>query len=121
VRGAYKILQPNLFASLAAHTLSKLHVEQRDGAYQFNASAFVPANLSVGLKRPPTMVVEVGRKGSAPYTLDSMAELLSGIADELDNFLDSGLFYHVQEAIQRVRDMIDLRDLLEQQSGESLA
>jgi hypothetical protein len=53
--------------------------------------------------------------------LDSMAELLEGIADELDGFLDSGLFYHIHEALQKARDLVDLRDLLEQQAGESLA
>ena len=49
----------------------------------------------------------------ADPTLQEMADLLASVADELEQFLDSGTFYHLDQATARARDIALLQDGLQ--------
>jgi hypothetical protein len=44
--------------------------------------------------------------------LREMAATMEQIADQLDSFLETELFYHLQEALENCRTLFQLRDLI---------
>ena len=59
-------LMTDIFASLASHTMSQLHVEKKGDDFLLNAGAFLPSNIDMGLKAVTTqdgyLIVEAGQR-----------------------------------------------------------
>lgn len=60
---------------------------------------------------------EYGEPGEVPDeergALLDLADLLHSVTEELDQFLETGLFFHVQQALEAVEAMQQTRDALQ--------